>query len=370
MDLVDIHLTKQFPVICIDGGPCSGKTSAMPDIVAWLQDIGRIPRVTHESATLFMESGFRPGKDGMSVLDFQRQLLYHNIEKENRIISAAMDLPERKNVVILCDRGTMNAQAYMLPGEFRSLITKENLSLVELRDKRYDAVIHMRTAALGAEKYYKNTSIRTGTPEQARERDQRTLDAWIGCPHLYVIDNRTNFKEKVERLKRVIAHIIGYPEPREMEKKFLISPIQPDQIPVPSQTVQIMQLYLASNENPGRIRTRSQECFGSTYFHTKKHGKPGNFIEHERQISAEEFRVLMQRLDPSRQAITKARTCFVWNEQYYELDAFDWPHQGLYMLEAEKHYLRQKIYIPPFIDALEDVSTNPAYLNSNLAKKK
>jgi len=92
----DIHLEKSFPVICVDGGTCSGKTSALPEIVSWLKSIGRIPRITHESATLFMESGFRPGKDGMSNFDFQRQLLYHSIEKENRIIQAAMDLPERK----------------------------------------------------------------------------------------------------------------------------------------------------------------------------------------------------------------------------------------------------------------------------------
>lgn len=365
----DIHLAKQFPVICIDGGPCCGKTSGIPDVVSWLESIGRIPRVTHESATLFMESGFRPGKNGMSVYDFQRQLLYHNIEKENRVIQAAMDLPDSQKVVVLCDRGTMNAEAYMAPGEFRSLIAQENVSLVALRDKRYDAVIHMRTAALGAEKHYKNTPIRTESLAEARILDQRTLEAWIGAPHLYVIDNRTNFKGKIERLKRVIAHIIGYPEHREIEKKFVVSPLSPKDIPVASQTVGIMQIYLANDTCSERIRVRTQEYFGSAYFHTAKQGNPGNLIEHERQISAQEFRNLMQRLDPSRRAITKSRTCFVWNEHYYELDAFGWPHEGLYMLEAERHFPRQKIAIPPFCTIIKDVSTDSQYTNSHLARK-
>ncbi len=255
----------------------------------------------------------------------------------------------------------------MQPGDFRALIAKEKLSLVELRDKRYDAVIHMRTAALGAEKYYKNSATRRESIDEARTLDQRTLEAWLGTPHLHVIDNRTNFKGKIERLKRIIAHSIGHPQPREMEKKFLVSPISPSEIPVPSQTVQITQYYLLNDLCPERIRIRSQN-FGRAYFHTIKQGKPGDLIEHDRQISEIDFQIFMQRQDLKRHAISKSRTCFIWNEHYYELDTFNWPLKGLFILEAERHYPRQKIEIPPFVNVVKDVSKDPHYTNFHLAR--
>lgn len=48
-------------------------------------------------------------------------------------------------------------------------------------NRRYDAVIHMVTAAIGAERFYttENNSVRTETPEQARELDIKVLNAWV-----------------------------------------------------------------------------------------------------------------------------------------------------------------------------------------------
>ena len=42
----------------------------------------------------------------------------------------------------------------------------------------------MVTAAIGAERYYttENNSVRTETPEQARELDVRILNAWVTFP--------------------------------------------------------------------------------------------------------------------------------------------------------------------------------------------
>lgn len=57
--------------------------------------------------------------------------------------------------------------------------------------QRYDAVVHMVTAADGAKSFYtlENNGTRTETVEQAIEMDRRTLDCWIGHEHLYIIDN-------------------------------------------------------------------------------------------------------------------------------------------------------------------------------------
>jgi hypothetical protein len=45
--------------------------------------------------------------------------------------------------------GTMDTAAYMQPEDFDALIDEHHWSLVEIRDKRYDCVIHLVTAAIG-----------------------------------------------------------------------------------------------------------------------------------------------------------------------------------------------------------------------------
>eukprot|EP00335_Anophryoides_haemophila_P000222 CAMPEP_0204821388 /NCGR_PEP_ID=MMETSP1018-20131115/13525_1 /ASSEMBLY_ACC=CAM_ASM_000518 /TAXON_ID=46462 /ORGANISM="Anophryoides haemophila, Strain AH6" /LENGTH=93 /DNA_ID=CAMNT_0051929019 /DNA_START=253 /DNA_END=534 /DNA_ORIENTATION=+ len=59
-----------------------------------------------------------------------------------------------KPSVILYDRGVMDPKAYMDEPTFQAVLDLNNYNSVYLRDKRYDVVIHMVTAADGAEKYY------------------------------------------------------------------------------------------------------------------------------------------------------------------------------------------------------------------------
>ncbi len=53
---------------------------------------------------------------------------------------------------------------------------------------RYDAIIHMVTAADGAEHHYNLSSneegVRTETPEQAKELDKKTSGAWSRYAHV------------------------------------------------------------------------------------------------------------------------------------------------------------------------------------------
>ena len=54
---------------------------------------------------------------------------------------------------------------------------------MELRDKRYDQVVHMVTAASGAESFYQleNNSVRTEDLTQARERDAKAAEVTCAC---------------------------------------------------------------------------------------------------------------------------------------------------------------------------------------------
>ena len=88
---------------------------------------------------------------------------------------------------ILLDRGALDGKAYVSEYEGELLLDDVKLTTVLLRDQRYDAIIHLVTAAQGAESFYTlaNNETRIETPDEAREQDRRTLDAWTGHEHLY-----------------------------------------------------------------------------------------------------------------------------------------------------------------------------------------
>lgn len=118
-----------------------------------------------------------------------------------------------KPAVILSDRGTMDGAVYITEAEFNNLLTERHTDRVSMRDSRYDAVFHLVTAADGAEKFYTlaNNKVRTEPIAVAMEVDRKTQKAWMGHPHLYVIDNSTDFEGKMSRLIDVISKIVGLP---------------------------------------------------------------------------------------------------------------------------------------------------------------
>lgn len=113
-----------------------------------------------------------------------------------------------ENAVVLTDRGLMDGRAYCSADEW-TLVTESELSMTthQLRDRRYEAVIHLVTAARGAEKFYSlqqaegGTDVRHESAEEARALCSRTLAAWEGHEHLYIVDNEAEggFGGKMKR---------------------------------------------------------------------------------------------------------------------------------------------------------------------------
>ena len=67
---------------------------------------------------------------------------------------------------------------------------------------RYDLVLHLKTAAEGAEPFYTTPTdgVRTETAEEARELDARLLINWKRAHRsVVVLDNSTDFGQKVTR---------------------------------------------------------------------------------------------------------------------------------------------------------------------------
>jgi CYTH domain-containing protein len=275
-----------------------------------------------------------------------------------------------KPSVVLCDRGSMDNKAFMSPELWQKLLTAEKYTLVELRDGRYDAVIHLVTAAIGVPEFYTlaNNAARSGSLQQAAIQDEKIREAWLGHPHLRVIGNHTNFEEKIRRVIAIICNIVGVPEPIERERKFLVSNLKLDEIPVKKESIYIEQTYLLSKSGSVRVRKRGQhDHFTYTYTIKQKLG-PGKNIEKEKTITEKEYLDLLIQADPSRQTIKKERTCFLWNHQYFELDHFITPRPGLWLLEAEIETDDEQINLPPFPKIEKEVTDDPSYSTAEIAK--
>ncbi len=98
---------------------------------------------------------------------------------------------------------------------------QEGWTWTSLRDSRYDGVIHLVTAALGAQAFYtrSNNTARSEGVELARSLDKKTLDAWTGHPHITVCPNvpGQSFDKKIEVAIKGVYKVVGISLPEKYE---------------------------------------------------------------------------------------------------------------------------------------------------------
>lgn len=146
----------------------------------------------------------------MSTADqFQENLLKTMIAIETTFFDLADTC--KQNCLVICDRGIMDAAAYMSKQSFDDVLKKNGWNTVDLRDIRYNQVVHLMTAAQGAEEYYNtdDNPCRTEGLDLAKELDAKTLESWVGHPYIDVIDNSTGFEGKLTRMMECVTRRIG-----------------------------------------------------------------------------------------------------------------------------------------------------------------
>lgn len=362
--------SKVFRIV-LTGGPCGGKTSALAHLTEELEKHdARVFRVP-EAATLLFTGGISLEDVGADVIGFQNTLMRLQMQLEDSYISQAEQCGEKS--VVLIDRGVLDARGFIDHDTWEALLDLNGWNEVCLRDKRYDAVIHLITAAEGAEEFYslENNPARSETLEASREVDRKIREAWLGHPHFRVIDNSTDFKEKIQRVTQTVCQVVGVPTPTEIERKFLVSVIPPDsEWIVPYRDSEIEQTYLLSSNPEQTIRVRKRGSNGSyTYTQTIKYPpKDGQRIEIEKNIRGRDYLNLLLEKDPTRQSIKKTRRTFLWKNHYFELDLFRQP-SDLILLEVELLHIDEEVELPPFLEIVREVTEEKEYQNSHLALK-
>uniref|UniRef100_A0A6B2L5P0 NadR/Ttd14 AAA domain-containing protein n=1 Tax=Arcella intermedia TaxID=1963864 RepID=A0A6B2L5P0_9EUKA len=284
--------------------------------------------------------------------------------------------------VIISDRGTMDPAAYMSRDQWQVVLDESKWNLVDLRDRRYDAVLHLVTAALGAEKFYttENNTARTETLTQAQELDQKILNAWIGHPELKIIDNSTDFQGKMTRITNTICQVVGAPRPAGTRRKFIATDVDINTIKAAGvdrvEQFQVEQTYLTpyspSESSPETnfqyLRRRGQKDSFSYTHHSQKSYDNNRSIFLSRAISGRDYLTLLKQADPARVTVTKDVKYFIWNNTYFELENYKVPNIGLSSLVVETDQPAEVIEFPPFIKVKGEVTSEPAFFSYSLAK--
>lgn len=214
--------------ICFTGGPCAGKTTALASCAQQLRQLGIYTLVVPEAATMLNCAGVsiaNANLDTPRVLRFQINLMKLQIALEDIFTDIGSELYSDEQVVILCDRGVMDGSAYMTKPMWQALLDETGWSNSQLRDKRYDMVLHLITAADGATEYYSTESNQSRYEgiEAAKTIDKRTQMSWIGHQRFNIIDNSVpGFSNKIRRCLDRIFLYIGLPKANTFYKKFLL----------------------------------------------------------------------------------------------------------------------------------------------------
>ena len=362
-----VEITK----IVVTGGPCAGKTTAMSWIQSNFTKLGYTVLFVPETATELITGGVAPWTCSSNV-EYQKCQMKLQLEKEKIFEQGAASMPVEK-VLIVCDRGALDNKAYMTDLDFSCVLEAIGCNEVELRDN-YDAVFHLVTAAKGAEKFYTtaNNAARTETVEQAAALDDKLIAAWTGHPHLRIIDNATDFEDKLKRLIAEISSFLGEPEPYETERKFLIEyPDVSELEKLPNcQRVEIIQTYLsATNGEESRVRQRGLDGNYIYFQTTKKKVTELKRVEVERRLSKDEYLRLLMDADPACRPIRKTRYCLTFDNQYFEIDIYPfWKDKAI--LEIELADESSEIRFPAQVKVIKEVTGDDSYKNASLAKFK
>nr|XP_018916959.1 PREDICTED: TRPL translocation defect protein 14 isoform X2 [Bemisia tabaci] len=397
---------KRLYKIVLTGGPCGGKTTGQSRLCTFFENLGwKVFRVP-ETATVLLSGGIKftdlsVEADGSEAkhccakcmvsstlccnfsakaYKFQENLLRCMVQIENTFFELGESCP--RDCLIICDRGTMDASAFVSKEQWEQMLLSNSWNPVELRDNRYNQIIHMVSAANGAEDFYstEDHACRSEGVDIARQLDHSAASAWVGHPYFDVIDNSTDFENKICRMIASVCQKLGIDTGDRLlvnarKRKFLVKGPLPDDACFPQfQDFDVEHYYLQTNNiQQARLRKRGQKGHW-TYTHTIRRPKVhGQVVEVKTQLTHRDYINMLAQRDDSHFTIYKKRRCFIHNNQYFQLDIYREPcHSrccGLILLETYSALEHDQLLerLPKFLTIVEEVTGNPAYSMFNLS---
>ncbi|KAL5287524.1 unc-132 family protein [Megaselia abdita] len=417
------HDSRKVYKIVLTGGPCGGKTTGQSRICTFFENLGwRVFRVP-ETANVLLSGGIKfsdlteaedvpsafkiqqfpftapehsvidltascprcvaaaaEKPNGGEAYKFQENLLRTMIQIENTYFELAKS--STKSCLIICDRGVMDASAYISKEKWEKMLQTNNWNTIELRDNRYNQILHLVSAANGAEEFYttEDHACRSEGVELARDLDYKSAAAWVGHPYFDVIDNSTDFETKMNRSIEAICQKLGIDigdrlKTTSRKLKYLVAYLPKDSEFPPFQDFDVVHHYLTSSgpRVQARLRKRGQNNHWS-YIHTiRRPHLHGQSVEVKTQLTHRDYINLLNQRDNAHFTIYKKRRCFLVNQQYFQLDIYKEPShprcKGLVLLETYSSLTGDalKNCMPKFLNIAKEVTGDPNYSMFNLS---
>ena len=126
--------------LVLTGGPCGGKTTGQSRLATFFENIGwKVYRVP-ETATVLLSGGVNfADLSEQAAEKFQANLLKTMIQIENSFFDLASSC-SAQNCLVICDRGAMDASAFVSREQWDNILDANELDEVDIRDNRYNQV--------------------------------------------------------------------------------------------------------------------------------------------------------------------------------------------------------------------------------------
>lgn len=357
-------MSKIVGKIVLTGGPCAGKTSALKEIDKHFTKLGYKVIIVPEAASMLINGGIKCfGENCLSLYEFQNIILNLQLQNERLYEQAALSYSNDTKCIMIYDRGFMDNNAYIDTKSFDRVLLENNMSKLDLID-HYDMVLHLVTAALGAEKFYtlENNGARIETIEEARDLDKRTMDAWRNNSNLYIIGNETDFKSKIDRVISHIEQLIINPYRVKRRKRYLVdlTSINTDFFSK-CLPIRIEQSYLeSSSDYEKRLRKRILGNYSTYSLTIQKQNIDSSDIYIDKRISSGNYYDLLKE---EKSSIEKTRYSFINNNIKYNLDIYD---NDLCILESTSN----ELYLDNNIRIIDEITNNSEYSNYSMSLNK
>ena len=199
--------------IVLTGGPCAGKTTALVCINDYFTKLGYKVFSVPEVPTMVTQSGWSYlTKNPAFYYEGEKIILELQLALEDKIQRLAETCTEP--CLIVCDRGAMDISTYIAPEMWKDLMKSCDVDEQSLMN-RYDGVVHLSSAAAGAEKFYTletNVNRYEKADEAgltlARSLNTRVLEVWSKHPEMRTIASMDDFDAKMKLVLKAIFEMI------------------------------------------------------------------------------------------------------------------------------------------------------------------
>ena len=283
--------------------------------------------------------------------------------------------------MLVCDRGACDTFAYCSKEVKKEVLKKNSWSEQYLNHDRYDKIIHLVSAANGAEEFFTlENEARSEGLEEARNLDKNIQAVWFDNPRYVIIDNSNkSFQKKIDEVFSEIGDLVSLPTSRFVRKflleKFFDESQFPKGIPFSKYLERIHYLPQTSDDTLSYIIKRSYELFNKTLLSYKTRHLTDvveKRVETSKQITDIAYDGLYDQRELSKREIKKK--CYIFRMEHknhvflYKIENFILEEGKFSVLHLTSGGIKKHREFPEFLDIVREITEEPEYFTHVLAK--